>query len=250
LEIFLLLGGHDGNVLGKDARRALQSGGQAALIIEDFCDYSAKVGWSLDSERQSSLIRPADGVAIRDREIRGVLVRKLPFERRDGWSAKDASYRYAEKEAAMLGWIWSLSCPVINRYSPELWFGQIDSIDYWHGRLECFGLELEPLRQWDAKRSYLVSVIGSKVIWDRSAPGRLRYIDDALVQFARSLGLTYIEYTIANSVDKPRVAAVEPFPTYHGFCPASRQEIVSELIANLTASENHLLARTPSDSWF
>ena len=250
MEIFLLLCGHDGDVLGKDARRALQSCGQAALIIGDFFDYSAKVGWSLDSERQSSLIRPADRAAIRDREIGGVLVRKLPFERRDGWSAKDASYRYAEKGAAMLGWIWSLSCPVINRYPPELWFGQIDSIDYWHGRLECFGLEPVPLRQWDAKRSYLVSVIGSRAIWDRSAPGKLRCIDDALVQFARSLGLTYMEYTIADSLDKPRVAVVEPFPAYDGFCPASRREIINELIANLTASENHLLARSPPTHGF
>ena len=228
----------------------LQSGGQAARVVEDFFDYSAKVAWSLDSEQQSSLIRPAGGVTIRDREVRGVLVRRPPFERQDGWSAKDASYRHAEKEAAMLGWIWSLSCRVINRYSPELWFGQIDSIDYWRGRLECFGLELELLRQWDANRSHLVSVIGSKVIWDQIVPERLRCIDDALVQFTRSLGLTYMEYTIADSLDKSRVAAVEPFPAYSGFCPASRQEIINELIAHLIGSENHVLARTPSDSWF
>jgi hypothetical protein len=250
LEIFLLLCGDDDDLLRNDVGRVLQSGGHAARVIEDFFDYTAKVAWRLDPERQSSLIRLTDGTEISDREIRGVLVRKPRFERRDGWSAKDASYRHAEKEAAMLGWIWSLSCPVINRCSPELWFGRIDSIDYWHGRLECFGLELERPQQWDAKRSYLVSVIGSKVIWDQSAPIRLRYIDDALVQFARSLGVTYMEYSIADSPDKPRVAAVEPFPTYSGSCPASRQEIVNKLIANLTGSENHVLARGPSDSWF
>jgi hypothetical protein len=250
LEIFLLLCGDNGDLLLKDAGRVLQSGGYAARVLEDFFDYSAKVAWSLDSERQSSLMSPADGVAIRDQEIRGVLVRKPRFDRRDGWSAKDASYRHAEKEAAMLGWIWSLSCLVINRYSPELWFGRIDSIDYWHGRLECFDLKLERLRQGEAQQCYLVSVIGSKVIWDQSAPERLRCIDDALVQFARSLGLTYMEYTIADSLDKPRVAAVEPFPTYHRFCSASRQEIINELIGNLTASETHVLVRTPSDSWF
>jgi hypothetical protein len=250
LGIFLLLGGGEGDLLVRDSGRVLQSGGHATRSLEDCFDYSAKVIWRLDSEQQSSIICPADGVAIGDREIRGVLVRKPPFERRDGWSAKDASYRHAEKEAAMLGWIWSLSCQVINRYTPELWFGRIDSIDYWHGRLECFGLEPVRPQQWDAKRSYLVSVIGSKVIWDQSAPERLRYIDDALVKFARSLGVTYMEYTIADSPDKPRVAAVEPFPTYHGSCPASRQEIINELLANLTGSENHGLARAPSDSWF
>lgn len=250
MEIFLLLCGEDGDLLLKDAGQVLQSRGHAARSLEDFFDYSARVAWRLDSEKQSSLIRTADGAAIGDQEIRGVLVRRPRFERRDGWSAKDASYRHAEKEAAMLGWLWSLSCPVINRYSPELWFGQIDSIDYWHGRLECFGLEPERPQQRDAKRSYLVSVIGSKVIWDQSAPERLRSIDVALVQFGQSLGITYMEYTIADSPDKPRVAAVEPFPTYHGSGPASRQEIINELVANLTASENHVLARTPCDSWF
>jgi hypothetical protein len=250
LEIFLLLCGNDGDLLLKDAARLLQSGGHGARFIEDFFDNTAKIAWRLGPERQSSLIRPPDGLAISDREIRGVLVRKAPFERRDGWSAKDATYRHAEKEAAMLGWIWSLTCPVINRYSPELWFGPVDSIDYWHGRLERFSLEPERLRLRDAKPSFLVSVIGSKVIWDQSAPARLRSIDDALVQFARSLGLTYMEYTIADSLDKPRVSAVEPFPVYHGFCPARREEIIKELISNLTASENHVLARTPSDSWF
>lgn len=248
MEIFLLLCGDDDG-LCRNAGRVLESRGYATRL-GDFFDYSAKVCWRIDPERQSSLFRPADGVTIGDREILGVLVRKPLFEQRDGWSAKDATYRHAEKEAAMLGWIWSLSCPVINRYSPELWFGRIDSIDYWHGRLECFGLEPEPPRQWDPKRSYLVSVIGSKVIWDQSAPASLRSIEDALVQFARSLGVTYMEYTIADSPDKPRVAAVEPFPTYYGSCPASRQEIINEILANLTGSENHALARTPSDSWF
>jgi hypothetical protein len=248
--MFLLLCGGNDDLLRTDVGRVLQSGGHAAWVIEDLFNCTAKVAWGLDPERESSVIYPTDGTAISDREIRGVLVRRPRFERLDGWSAEDATYRHAEKEAAMLGWIWSLSCPVINRYSPELWFGPVDSIEYWHGRLECFGLEPERPQQCDAKRSYLVSVIGSKVIWDLSAPIRLRYIDDALVQFTRSLGVTYMEYTIADLPDKPRVAAVEPFPTYHGSCPVSRREIINELVANLTGSENHVSARSPSDSWF
>ena len=60
----------------------------------------------------------------------------------DGQGPNEDVYVYAEKEAALLGWVWGLSCPVINRYPPELWFERIESLEFWRGRLERFGLEL------------------------------------------------------------------------------------------------------------
>ncbi len=53
----------------------------------------------------------------------------------DGQGLNEDVYVYAEKEAALLGWVWGLSCPVINRYPPELWFEPIESLEFWRGRV-------------------------------------------------------------------------------------------------------------------
>jgi hypothetical protein len=162
----------------------------------------------------------------------------------------DAKYLYAEKEAALLGWIWSLRCPVVNRYTPELWFGPGDSLAYWCGRLERARLEPERSTQGGSSRSYLASVIGSRVIWDEGTPERLASLNNALMEFTRELGLSYVEYRISDSINEPRVSAVEPFPKYDGFCLLSRQKIVNELVTQLTSSKGTVPARSESDSWF
>ena len=247
-DLLHLLLSNQSDILCHDLRRALQ--GSGACLIEDFFGGSAKVALRVGSGRSSSLSRLANGTTISDREILGVIVRKPSFEVRDGWSTGDAKYLYAEKEAALLGWIWSLCCPVINLYTPELWFGPCDSLAYWSGRLEQVGLEPERSTQGVPSRSYLASVIGSRVIWDEGAPKRLACLNNALLEFTRELGLTYVEFRIDDSINGPRVSAVEPFPKYDGFCLLSRQKIVAELIAQLTSSKETVATRTESDSWF
>lgn len=246
--MFFLLSNKD-DLLCHDFQQALQKQGHSTRVIEDLFR-SGTVEWRLQSDRSLALCRSQDGGTISDRDIHGVLVRKPSFEPTQECPAVDTIYLRAEKEAALLGWIWSLNCPVINRYPAELWFAPIGSLDYWRGRLEPFGLESEHRWPGETIKSYRVSVVGSKVIWDEGAPVCLRSVDDSLVQFARSLGLTYMEYRIADLIDKPRVAAVEPFPTYREFCLSSRQEIIKELMLQLTASGNAAIERTASDSWF
>ena len=93
--------------------------------------------------------------------------------REDGQGLDEDVYVYAEKEAALLGWVWGLSCPVINRYPPELWFEPIESLDFWRERSERFGLELIAVGAEQTASCYSVAVIGSRVIWDQGAPQRL-----------------------------------------------------------------------------
>ena len=175
----------------------------------------------------------------------------------------------------MLGWIWNLGCPVINRYQPNSWFEPPESLDFWVGKLEAVGLEAansadqtkaagesNPRRGQQpilgsnppgdgSMGSYLVALVGSRVIWDHDAPGQLRRINEALVKFAESLGLTYFECRIDNSTGKPRVAKVQLFPTYDDFSPSSREEIINELATLLTTkSANEVEGRTGCDSWF
>lgn len=168
----------------------------------------------------------------------------------DGQGPNEDVYVYAEKEAALLGWVWGLSCPVINRYPPELWFERIESLEFWRGRLERFGLELTAVGVEQTASCYSVAVIGSQVIWDQGAPQRLECTNDSLIKFAKSLGLSYLVCRITDSSDKPKISGVEPFPTYDGFCVPSRREIVTELIRLITASKSEVSSRTATDSWF
>jgi hypothetical protein len=125
----------------------------------------------------------------------------------------------------------------------------VESLEFWRGRIERFDLELSTPSQQIAP-SYPVAVIGSRLVWDQGAPGRLDRINDSLVGFAKSLGLSYLEFRIADSMGKPQVAAVEPFPKCGAFCLSSRREIINELIGFLTGSKSAGPLRNPSDSWF
>ena len=236
------------DILCQDLRQALRERG--VCLVEDSFGGSSKAALRVGSGCSSSLSRLGNGNTISDEDILGVIVRKPSFELMAGWSVADAKYLYAEKEAALLGWIWSLRCPVINRYTPELWFGPCDSLAYWSGRLEQAGLEPERSPQGAPSRSYLASVIGSRVIWDEGTPKPLACLNNALIEFNHELGLIYVEYRINDSINGPRVSAIEPFPKYDGFSQLSRQKIVNELIAQLASSKGTMPARSESDSWF
>jgi 1-acyl-sn-glycerol-3-phosphate acyltransferase len=177
-------------------------------------------------------------------------MRKCPFVHKEGWAPDEATYIHAEKEATLLGWIWGLPCPVINRYPPELWFEPVGSLEFWHGQIDRFDLELVSTRSDQAVPCYPVAVIDSRVVWNEGAPSRLGRINDSLVGFAGSLGLGYIEFRIADTMGKPQVAEVEPFPKYDGFCLSSRREIIRELVDSLTGSKSAGPVRNASDSWF
>jgi len=231
-----------------DLAEGLYKCGFAVRHLPGIYDSSAKVSFRLDTVRSSSSYALDNATSIADSEISGLFVHGNPFTRKN--HGESDSYLSAEKEAAMLGWIWSLRCPVINRYRPEFWFERTESIDYWCGRLDRFGLEPEWMAREGEIQSYLVCVIGSRVLWDNGVPEQLKSIDNALIQFTESLGLTYIELWISDSMGKQRVIKVEPFPTYDEFSMSKRHEIIGELVFQLGSSENAVLARTGSDSWF
>jgi hypothetical protein len=239
-----------GDPLCVDLLKGLTERGHPARAIQDLYRNPARISWRLDTDRSSISCRLGTGAANSDAEISAVFVRKSPFVQKEGWALDEATYVHAEKEAALLGWIWGLPCPVINRYPPEVWFEPVESLEFWRGRIERFDLELGSTQSEQVEHSYPVAVIGSRVVWDQGAPGRLDRINASLVGFAESLGLSYLEFRIADSMGKPQVAAVEPFPKNDGFCLSSRREIINELIGCLTSSKSAGPVRNASDSWF
>lgn len=233
-----------------DLLKGLTEAGHPARAIQDLYRNPARISWRLDTARSSTNCRLETAPANSDVEISAVFVRKSPFVQKEGWALDEATYVHAEKEAALLGWIWGLPCPVINRYPSELWFEPVESLEFWRGRIERFDLELGPPHSERVESCYPVAVIGSRVVWDQGSPGRLDRINDSLVGFAESLGLSYLEFRITDSMGKPEVAAVEPFPKYDGFCLSSRREIINELIGFLTSSKSAAPLRSATDSWF
>lgn len=239
-----------GDPLCVDLRKGLTDLGHPVRAIQELFRDPARISWRLDTDRSSSSLRLETGGAGFEAAISAVFVRKSPFAHKEGWALDESIYVHAEKEAALLGWIWGLPCPVINRYPSELWFEAVGSLEFWRGHIERFDLELVSTRSEQAVPSYPVAVIGSRVVWDKGAPTRLERINDSLVGFAESLGLGYIEFRIADSIGKPQVEEVEPFPKCDEFCLSSRREIINELIGCLTSSKSAGPVRNASDSWF
>lgn len=239
-----------GDPLCVDLLKGLTERGHSGRAVEDLYRSPAKISWWFDTERSSTSCSQEAAGADSVVEISAVFVRKRPFVQNQGWTLDEATYVHAEKEAALLGWISGLPCPVINRYTPELWFGPAESLEFWRGRIEPFDLELAPNQSEQGAPSHPVTVIGSRLVWDQGVPDRLDRINDSLVGFTESLGLNYVEFRIADSIGKPQVVSVEPFPTYDAFCLSSRREIINELIRFLTGSKSAGPSRNPTDSWF
>jgi hypothetical protein len=72
-----------------------------------------------------------------------------PAER---WSQADLLYNQAEAEAALLGWLWGLSCPVIDRLPAWLWYRTRRPVLAWAPLLRQSGLPpLDSIISGDAR---------------------------------------------------------------------------------------------------
>jgi hypothetical protein len=129
--MYLLLGSpHDLCCAGVHA--ALAARGSPAHIVENLLSHPARWSWWLDSERSSSQLAWDDRTPLADDEIEGVLVRDTGWLDPAGWQPKDLLYMQAEAHAALLGWLWSLPCPVLNRYPPATWYRpQLSLLSWW-----------------------------------------------------------------------------------------------------------------------
>jgi hypothetical protein len=76
----------------------------------------------LDNERSVSQLAWDQNPPVPDNQIAGVLVRSYGWIDPEGWQPEDFPYVQAETQAALLAWLWSLDCPVVNRYPSKIWF--------------------------------------------------------------------------------------------------------------------------------
>jgi hypothetical protein len=121
-------------------RRALEERGYETRTIANPLVRPARFSWQLDTERSVGSLAFEDGRTVANDEFDGVLVRTAAWIDPAGWRPADLAYVQAETQAALLAWLWSLACPVVNRYRPAIWYRPRAPLLFWRGLLVLSGL--------------------------------------------------------------------------------------------------------------
>jgi hypothetical protein len=118
-------------------RDALDANDLPVRVVANPLSAPARFSWQLDDHglaHRWSL----DGLA--DQPIDGVLVRGGGWLEPDGWQPDDHAYMQAEMFAALVAWLRSLRCPVVNRYTADLWYRPHVPMLAWSHALQAAGL--------------------------------------------------------------------------------------------------------------
>jgi hypothetical protein len=252
--MYLFLGETD-DALGRNLGQALEKRGAQVRALTDPFSESTRFSWRMDSTHTNTTLIFQDGTCLAGSDISGVFLRRgaIPGTNRVG--SEDYSYIQAEIEAAILGWIWSLPCRVINRLPPWLWYCRKSPRQLWSRLLLASGLaevDCKPEREagstnWDASTTFgigdpsivccRVCVIGQAVVWHHAQPGNLDRYKTALIEFTRCAGLSFLEFVIAQAGDGIGVMEVNPFPDLGRFCGSCSDVITEELVKLFIDSE-------------
>src|SRR5271165_979410 len=98
----------------------------------------------LDAASSVSWLISEDGMPLLDTKIEGVLVRRPQCRSHAALSSDDPDSADRETNAALLAWLWSLDCPVINRFPAVLWHIPQPPLLFWQSRLTHCGLRALP----------------------------------------------------------------------------------------------------------
>ena len=135
-----LLFGNPQDLLCLSLQNMLEIRGCSARIISNPMASPWRLAWHLDNIRSASKLVCDGEPSIADHEIEGVVVRPFGWIDPEGWQAQDFDYIQSENQAALLAWLWSLPCPVINRYRSGIWFRPQAPLLSWYLLLRRCGL--------------------------------------------------------------------------------------------------------------
>ncbi|HEX5505942.1 MAG TPA: hypothetical protein VFW96_25215 [Thermomicrobiales bacterium] len=130
--VYLVIG-HEDDPCCREVAAVLRGRGARVVATPEPLAGEAVFSWALGAGRSSCSLRLADGTVIEREALGGVLVRAQggPYDA-EGWGAADLGYARTETAAALVAWLWDLSCPVVNRLTPDLWFRfQRPLVDWW-----------------------------------------------------------------------------------------------------------------------
>lgn len=141
--MFLVLG-HPSDPCCEAVRRELEARERKAVVTADPLAAPARFSWRLGNSR-SEIGLEIPGICRRDEELEGVLVRSTGQVDPAGWRPEDLAYMQAETQAALLAWLWSLPCPVVNRYPAFVWYSPRAPLVSWIPLLRQSGLPAAPV---------------------------------------------------------------------------------------------------------
>ena len=137
--VYLLLGDpQDPYCLG--IQSILERRNHPTRIIPNPLAHPWRFTWNLNSAKSASQLAEDGGSPLPDEHIAGVLVRNSGWINPEGWQADDLAYMQTETRAALLAWLWSLACPVVNRYPPVIWYQPRLPLLSWQRLLRRCGL--------------------------------------------------------------------------------------------------------------
>lgn len=111
-----------------------------ARLVTNPMVHPSRFAWRLDGAKSASRFAWGDDEPIDGDDLDGVLVRTTGWIEPAGWEPSDLAYMQAETQAALLGWLWSLACPVVNRLSSALWYRPRVPTLSWRGMMRRCGL--------------------------------------------------------------------------------------------------------------
>ncbi len=137
--MFLVLGGPE-DAFCKRVSSSLAAKGFDVRSAANPMGESCRFVWWLDTGNSTSRLIWEDGTVTSADQIEGVFVQRAG-QISGSWETEDFAYIDQEVQAALLGWIWSLDCRVVNRYPASLWRNPDQSPIFWRSRLLHCGLQ-------------------------------------------------------------------------------------------------------------
>src|SRR5262245_51125281 len=118
----------------------LRTRGRESRIIDSTFADRVRFSWRLNNSSNVSQLILEDGERLDADRIEGLLVRSAGWVDPTGWQPEDLQYIQTEVQAALLGWLWSLRCPVAGLMPAAIWYRPQVPITYWQPLLSRCGL--------------------------------------------------------------------------------------------------------------
>ena len=122
-------------------RAVLEARNYPTRIISNPLVHPSRFAWRLNNEQSASQLIWDEEPPLLDDHIAGVLVRSVGWIDPAGWQPDDLTYMQTETQAALLAWLWSLACPVVNRYPAAMWYRPQVPLLSWQRLLQRCGLQ-------------------------------------------------------------------------------------------------------------
>lgn len=101
-----------------------------------------RFAWRFNNEESVGQLGWGEEPPVTNDQIAGVLVRTSGWIDPLDWEPEDLAYMQAETMAALLAWLWSLPCPVVNRYPSMVWYRPQCPLISWQPLLQRCGLQI------------------------------------------------------------------------------------------------------------